>query len=330
MKNFYEWQYGLRDKINEVNSRLLKSIETDQKYLFDMAKYTIDAGGKRFRPLLTILSYEISCSEPYDKILDLAAGYELIHTASLIHDDIIDKSKYRRGRETLYSRDGVDNAIVVGDYLFAKAYELGSRYGKEVSKVMADGSSHLAEGQIIEALNIGNLSLDIETYNNIIKNKTAYFFSACAEGATMAAGADKTVRQKLSDFAFNMGMAFQITDDILDIVGNEQEMGKPTMVDLNHDVVTLPIIHALSNANSMDKKMLVGILKGEYNGPDYKEKFREILFKTGSLEYAFKIAKDYILKSVANLNGIGRSDDLGLLMDLALIVVDRINESGVI
>ncbi|MCL4453960.1 polyprenyl synthetase family protein [Ferroplasma sp.] len=330
MKNFYEWQYGLRDKINEVNSRLLESIKTDQEYLFDMAKYTIDAGGKRFRPLLTILSYEISCSEPYDKILDLAAGYELIHTASLIHDDIIDKSKYRRGRETLYSRDGVDNAIVVGDYLFAKAYELGSRYGKEVSKVMADGSSHLAEGQIIEALNIGNLSLDIETYNNIIKNKTAYFFSACAEGATMAAGADKTVRQKLSNFAFNMGMAFQITDDILDIVGNEQEMGKPTMVDLNHDVVTLPIIHALSNANPQDKKTLVGILKGEYKDADYKEKFREILFKTGSLEYAFKIAKDYILKSVANLNGIGRSDDLGLLMDLALIVVDRINESGVI
>ena len=146
----------------------------------------------------------------------------------------------------------------------------------------------------------------------------------------MAAGADKTVRQKLSNFEFNMGMAFQITDDILDIVGNEQEMGKPTMVDLNHDVVTLPIIHALSNANPQDKKTLVGILKGEYKDADYKEKFREILFKTGSLEYAFKIAKDYILKSVANLNGIGRSDDLGLLMDLALIVVDRINESGVI
>ena len=330
MKNFSEWQYGLRDKINEVNSRLLESIKTDQTYLFDMAKYTIDAGGKRFRPLLTILSYEISCDESYEKILDLAAGYELIHTASLIHDDIIDKSKYRRSRETLYSRDGIDNAIVVGDYLFAKAYELGSRYGKEVSRVMADGSSHLAEGQIIEALNIGNLELDIETYNNIIKNKTAYFFSACAEGATIAAGGNRVVRNKLTDFAFNMGMAFQITDDILDIVGNEKEMGKPTMVDLNHDVITLPIIHALSHSNSSDRDILVNILTGKYHAEDYKEKFRDVLFKTGSLDYAFKIAKGYILKSVENLNGIGRSDDLGLLMDLALIVVDRINESGVI
>ncbi|AGO60605.1 MULTISPECIES: polyprenyl synthetase family protein [Ferroplasma] len=330
MKNFYEWQYGLRDKINEVNSRLLQAIKTDQPYLFEMSKYTIDAGGKRFRPLLTILSYEISCNEPYDSILDLASGYELIHTASLIHDDIIDKSKYRRGRETLASRYGIDNAIVVGDYLFAKAYELGSRYGKVVSKVMADGSSHLAEGQIIEALNIGNLSLDIETYNKIIMNKTAYFFSACAEGATIAAMAPDNVRDKLSKFAYNMGMAFQITDDILDIVGNEKEMGKPTMVDLNHDVITLPIIHALSHVTGENKRTLVNILTGKYTDSDYKSKFRDILFKSGSLEYTFKIAKDYILKSVENLNGIGRSDDLGLLMDLALIVVDRINESGVI
>ncbi|WP_337859911.1 polyprenyl synthetase family protein [Ferroplasma sp.] len=330
MKNFYDWQYGLRDEINEVNSRLLSAIKTDQLYLFDMAKYTIDAGGKRFRPLLTILSYEISCSEPYEKILDLAAGYELIHTASLIHDDIIDKSEYRRGRKTLASRDGVDNAIVVGDYLFAKAYELGSRYGSDVSKIMADGSSHLAEGQIIEALNIGNLSLDIETYTNIIKNKTAYFFSACSEGATIAAGASDNVRIKLRDFAFNMGMAFQITDDILDIVGNEKDMGKPTMVDLNHDVITLPIIHALSHVPVEDKKILIDILTGKYREDDYKTQFREMLFRSGSLEYAFKVAKNYVLKSVENLNGIGRSEDLGLLMDLALIVVDRINESGVI
>ncbi|MEM0139432.1 MAG: polyprenyl synthetase family protein [Ferroplasma sp.] len=330
MKNFSDWQSGLRDEINEINVRLLDSIRTDQSFLYEMARYTIDAGGKRFRPLLTILSYEISCNRPYEKILDLACGYELIHTASLIHDDIIDKSRYRRGRETLVYRNGSDNAIVVGDFLFAKAYELGSRYGKEVSKVMADGSSHLAEGQIIEALNIGNLNLDINTYTEIIKNKTAYFFSACAEGATIAANADKDVSIKLKDFAYNMGMAFQITDDILDIVGNEKEMGKPTMVDLNHDVITLPIIHALENSDPAEKKILTDILNGNYRDKDYKSRFRDAIFRSGSLDYSFRIAKDYILKSVENLNGLGRSEDLNLLMDLALIVVDRINESGVV
>lgn len=330
MKSFYEWSSGLRDKINEVNERLLEAIKTDQGYLYEMSKYTIEAGGKRFRPLLTILSYEISSNKSYKNILDLAAGYELIHTASLIHDDIIDNSPYRRGKKTLSYKDGINNAIVVGDYLFAKAYELGSRYGKEVSKVMADASSRLAEGQILEAINIGNLDLDIETYMQIIKNKTADFFAACSLGATIAASVDKNISEKLTDFAYNMGMAFQITDDILDIVGNEKDMGKPTMVDLNHDVITLPIIYALKHSNNDDKNILVRILKNEYKEDDYKKIFKDILFRTNSLDYAFKIAKDYIMKSVENLNNIGRSDDIDLLMDLALIVVDRINESGVI
>ena len=330
MKIFYEWQSGLVNKINDINERLLKTIETEQKYLYSMSRYTIEAGGKRFRPLLTVLSYEISTDKPYENIIDLAAGYELIHTASLIHDDIIDNSSYRRGRKTLSEKEGINNAIVVGDYLFAKAYELGSRYGKEVSKIMADASSRLAEGQILEAENIGNLKMDIHTYTEIIKNKTAHFFAACSEGATIAANADVQVSHNLREFSFNMGMAFQITDDILDIVGNEKAMGKPTMVDLNHDIVTLPIIYALKNANERDRNKIINILTGKSREPDFKDVFKEILFETGALDYSFKIAKEYIMKSVTNLNNIGKSDNVNLLMDLALIVIDRINESGVI
>jgi len=227
-------------------------------------------------------------------------------------------------------KEGINNAIVVGDYLFAKAYELGSRYGKDVSKIMADASSRLAEGQILEAMNIGNINMDINTYELIIKNKTADFFAACAEGATLAAGADKNISENLKEFSFNMGMAFQITDDILDIVGNEKDMGKPTMVDLNHDVITLPIIHALRNASQEKRKIIKDILTGEYRDKDFKNVFKNILYELGSLEYSFNIAKDYITKSVSNLNKIKRSGDVDLLMDLALIVIDRINESGVV
>ncbi len=328
MKDFYDWQYSMRSKIAEINQRLLESIQTDEKYLYDMAKYTIEAGGKRFRPLLTILSFEIASGESYEKILDLATGYELIHTASLIHDDIIDHSDMRRGRYTLSYRDGINNAIVVGDYLFAKAYELGSRYGKEVSKIMADASSNLAEGQILEAENIGNLNMSEDIYLKIIENKTARFFAACALGATTAAGADYNISSKLSGFAYNMGMAFQITDDILDIIGNEKDMGKPAMVDLSHDVITLPIIYALKNNEYKDK--INDILTGNYKGSNLKDEFKKIIMETNALDHSFKVAKDYINKSVSYLSGIGRSRDLDLLMELAMIVIERIDEAGLI
>ncbi len=127
--DFLEWQKNLSTKIEKINARLLETVYCEQEELYSWARYTIEAGGKRFRPLLTILAYEIGCDRPYESILDLAAGYELIHTASLIHDDIIDNASFRRGLPTLNVKIGVNNAIVVADYLFAKAYELGSRYG---------------------------------------------------------------------------------------------------------------------------------------------------------------------------------------------------------
>lgn len=328
MKDFLEWEIGLHGKVEEINERLIESIFSDQEDLYRMSKYIIEAGGKRFRPLLTILAYEISSDEPYEKILDLAAGYELIHTASLIHDDIIDNAGTRRGKPTLNAKEGVNNAIVVGDYLFAKAYELGSRYGPVVSKIMADGSSRLAEGQILEAINLGNLSLSEDTYLEIISKKTAHFFAACAHGATTAAGADQNITNSLTNFAFNLGMAFQVTDDILDIVGDEERIGKPVFADISHSAITLPIIYALQNSNDAQKARLTGIIRGRDSRADSRDKAKEIFVKTGALDYSFAKAKDYTQKALNSLKLSGKSPDLDLLMELAMIVIERIEQMG--
>ncbi|MGC8609705.1 MAG: polyprenyl synthetase family protein, partial [Thermoplasmata archaeon] len=292
MKSFLEWESALHRKVEEVNERLYSIIRTDEPDLDRMSRYTIEAGGKRFRPLLTILAYQSSTDESYKNILDLAAGYELIHTASLIHDDIIDDSSLRRGRETLNYKDGIDNAIVVGDYLFAKAYELGSRYGPRVSKIMADASSRLAEGQILEAMNLKNLDITEETYYKIIENKTAHFFEACALGATVAAGADEDTMKNLSKFAFNLGMAFQVTDDILDITGDDKYTGKPTFVDIKHDALTLPIIYALKNSEEADRNTILNMLENKEEID--KKRLKEIFLKSGSIDYSFAVAKKFI------------------------------------
>ena len=325
MRNFIDWELGLHGKVDEVNRRLLEIIYTDQTDLYEMAKYTVEAGGKRFRPLLTILAYEVSCDLPYQNILDLAAGYELIHTASLIHDDIIDNSSTRRGKPTLNNIYGLNHAIVVGDYLFAKAYEMGSRYGPVVSKIMADASSRLAEGQTLEAVNLGNMHMTEETYIEIISNKTAHFFEACAMGATNAAGASESISTSLRDFAFNLGMAFQVTDDILDIVGDSAKLGKPVFVDIKHNAITLPIIHTLRKADpEVTKEILEALKRGDDSGID--KRFKELMVTTGAIDYSFQVAKAYSQKALKALRLAERSPDLDLLMELAMIVVERIEE----
>ena len=325
MKDFYEWGAGLGLKVSEVNSRLIETIHSEQENLFKMAKYTIDAGGKRFRPLLTILAYQISTDNDYHNILDLAAGYELIHTASLVHDDIIDKAATRRGRPTVNSVFGIDDAIVVGDYLFAKAYELGSRYGPLVSKIMADASSRLAEGQILESVNLGNLNIQEKTYIEIISNKTARFFEACAIGATVVASASQQVTQSLKDFSYNLGMAFQVTDDILDIIGDPNKIGKPVFTDIKHSALTIPLIHALNSSSRQYRGELVQLL-GDPSNPSNDKRIKEIVVESGALDYSFSIARNYTDGALESIKNSKRTPDLDLLIELAMMVVERIQE----
>ncbi|HLH85945.1 MAG TPA: polyprenyl synthetase family protein, partial [Thermoplasmataceae archaeon] len=324
-RDFLEWEHGLHGKVDEVNQRLLEAIYTDQPDLYRMSRYTIEAGGKRFRPLLTILAFEISSEEHYSRIMDLAAGYELIHTASLIHDDIIDNASTRRGRPTLNAIEGTANAIVVGDYLFAKAYELGSRYGPVVSKIMADASSRLAEGQTLEAFNLGNLGIPESVYYEIISNKTARFFEACALGATTAAGAPSYVVKSLAEFAYNLGMAFQITDDILDIVGNPDKLGKPVFSDLRHNAITLPLIH-LREALPKDQWARVVQLMDSNSKESSETEIKKAMLSAGSIDYAFEVARKYSEKALNALKNSPKSPDINLLMELAMIVIQRINE----
>ena len=324
MKNIKEWELGLRDKIFKINNRLIEVVSSVEPHLDEMAKYTIEAGGKRVRPLHTILSYSISGKNDYDYILDLAVSNELVHTASLIHDDVMDSSEMRRGRETLYHKYGIYNAIVVGDYLFTKGYELASKYGKDVAKVLAWGASKLAEGQVREYSNMGNLDISEETYIKIISDKTANFFAACAQAAAMAGGADENTQMNLHQFAYEMGLAFQITDDILDIVGDQGVTGKPIFNDIKQSTITLPIIYALNHGNKY-RSELRNLIVNPSGGKERDERIKSILADSGALDYSFKQAKFHSEKSIEYLGKTGKSPSLDTLMDLSLLVIDRVS-----
>ncbi len=326
MRDIREWELSLNDKIFTINNRLIEVVSSVEPHLDAMAKYTIEAGGKRVRPILTLLSYNIAGNGNYEDAIDLAVSNELVHTASLIHDDVMDNSGLRRGRETLYHKHGIYNAIVVGDYLFTKGFELASQYGQEVAKVLAWGASKLAEGQVREYYNMGNLEMNEDTYMRIISDKTANFFAACAKAAAMAGGADKEIQQDLHNFGYQMGMAFQITDDILDIVGDQNETGKPLFNDLKQSTVTLPLIYAL-NGDPGTAEQFRNLLISNDGKPERNEQIKEILAKSGALDYSFKRAKYHSEKSIEYLGKTGKSPSLDTLMDLSLLVIDRVSSA---
>ena len=326
MKDIREWELSLADKIFIINNRLIEVVSSVESHLDSMAKYTIEAGGKRVRPILTLLSYSVAGNGGYEDAIDLAVSNELVHTASLIHDDVMDKSDLRRGRETLFHKYGIYNAIVVGDYLFTKGFELASQYGQEVAKVLAWGASKLAEGQVREYFNMGNLEMSEDTYIRIISDKTANFFAACAKAAAMAGGASKEIQQDMHNFAYQMGLAFQITDDILDIVGDQSETGKPIFNDLKQSTITLPIIYALARDGERGgefRKILTSNIPAE----ERNKRIKEALANTGALDYSFERAKYHSEKSIEYLGKTGKSPSLDTLMDLSLLVIDRVSSA---
>jgi octaprenyl-diphosphate synthase len=326
MKEPFLINSGLNKRVEQINARINEILVSESPDLDEMAKYTSLAGGKRLRPLMAILAYQISSQyEDIERILDLAIAYELIHTASLVHDDIIDGAITRRGKPSLNYKYGMANAIVVADYLFAVAYGLGSKYGTEISQIMASAATKLAEGQINESINLGNLNISEEKYFEIISGKTAFFFGAGAKCAALAANADVITVNSMFQFAYNVGMAFQITDDILDIVGSEEAMGKPIFTDIKHNAITLPVIFALKSNDEKLVNHLKLVINGQRQDEESVDIARAFILKSGGIDYSISKAKWFMDQAMAALKNTKKTPDLEILLELASSIISRIS-----
>jgi octaprenyl-diphosphate synthase len=326
MKEPFLMNSGLTKIVEQINRRISEILVSESPELDEMSRYTSIAGGKRLRPLMAILAYQISSEyEDIQKILDLAIAYELIHTASLVHDDIIDGASMRRGRPSLNFKYGMANAIVVADYLFAVAYGLGSRYGATISQIMAVAATKLAEGQINESINLGNLNITEEKYFEIISGKTAYFFGAGAKCAAIAANADPKTIDSMFDFAYNVGMAFQITDDILDLIGSEESMGKPVFTDIKHNAITLPIIYALLSDDTKMVNHLRLVMNGQRQDKESIDIAKAFILNSGGIDYSVSRAKKFMDNAMAALKNTRKTPDLEILLELASSIISRIS-----
>lgn len=215
-----------------VEKELQSVVNSDVDILTDAGLHLIKSGGKRLRPQLSILAYLAAGGENVAEVAPIGAAIEMVHTATLVHDDINDHSMMRRGKLTVHAKWGRTFALLAGDYLFTKVYELMAPFGAEYNVIMSDACTKLVEGETLQAQAAKAGEMDRETYKTIISRKTASLFEAGARMGAMLAGAEEKLIEALSSYAYNLGLTFQIVDDILDIIGDPETMGKPVGTDL--------------------------------------------------------------------------------------------------
>ncbi|WP_374686836.1 polyprenyl synthetase family protein [Promineifilum sp.] len=221
-----------REGIEAVEEVLLAAIDSEVPLLNDASRHILSSGGKHLRPHIALLSYLAVGGTDLQEAAPLAAAVEMVHTATLVHDDINDHSLLRRGRPSVHARWGRTFALLTGDYMFAKVYVMMAPFGPAYNVIMANACSQLVEGETLQAVAAKAGTIDRETYKRIVSLKTASLFEAAGRMGALRGGGEPHVVEALAEYAYNVGIAFQVIDDILDVIGNPEALGKPVGADV--------------------------------------------------------------------------------------------------
>ena len=312
------------DAMRDLVNANLESIIAEQSSVFgevaEVSGQVLLAGGKRIRPIMVMLAFELAGGEDIDEIIPFAMSNEFIHTASLVHDDINDESLTRRGHETIHAKLGQAKAIIAGDWLFSQGFGLGGRYDESVVEVMAHYCSRLASAEFTQIDHILDLSTTPEDYLEIVRGKTAGPFAAGCKGAGLIANASEEAISKLFEFGMQIGIAFQLVDDLLDIRGDER-MGKPRGSDIYEGKMTLPIIHALTILHGEQRARFAKIINNFEDS--LFDELISLLNIGDSLNYTEILIKTHLERAMENLEIFPDSDAKQLLKHLVDIIQNR-------
>ena len=306
--------------MRDVDGVIRTRLDSDVVLINTVADYIIGAGGKRLRPAVLLLVARALGYTGGAHVL-LAAVIEFIHTATLLHDDVVDESDLRRGRSTANAMFGNAASVLVGDFLYSRSFQMMVDVGSmRVMRILADATNRIAEGEVLQLLNIHDPSVDEERYFGVVERKTATLFEAGARIAAVLAGAGPEQEEKCARYGASLGRAFQITDDVLDYSGHAEDIGKRLGDDLREGKVTLPLIHALRSA-APDQRELVARAVRDGNG-DFGAIAR-IVTDNGSLAYSLKLAQREADEGRLAVESLPPSDSRDSLIHLLAFAVDR-------
>jgi octaprenyl-diphosphate synthase len=304
-----------------VDSLIRRRLASDVVLINQVAEYIVGAGGKRLRPMLLLLTAGAFGHRGADAH-QLAAVVEFIHTATLLHDDVVDESDLRRGRSTANAVWGNAASVLVGDFLYSRSFQLMVELDRiEVMRILADTTNAIAEGEVLQLLHVRNPDTDETAYLRVIERKTAVLFAAATRLGALLAGCDAATQQRLYDYGFNLGYAFQIADDVLDYASDAETMGKNLGDDLAEGKATLPLIHAIAHSNDATRERLrTAVEHGDTNAmPDVLAAIRA----SGGLDYSRARAGEYAEAAKRMLDGLEENDYVTALRGLAHYAVNR-------
>jgi octaprenyl-diphosphate synthase len=310
-----------RDDMEAVDRLISTSLESDVALVSQVSRYIVASGGKRLRPLIVLLAAR-AFGYDGEQHVRAAAIIEFIHTATLLHDDVVDSSSRRRGKESANTVFGNQASVLVGDFLYSRAFQMMVDIGRmRVMQILADATNTIAAGEVLQLMNIHDPDTTEEAYRQVIYRKTARLFEAGAQIAAVLAERSEADEGALIEYGRNLGMAFQLVDDALDFDASPDELGKNLGDDLAEGKATLPLIYAMQRGSAAEREVIRNaILQG---GLDDLESIQSIIESTGALQYTAARAQEAADVAIGALSGIPGSDYKQALVAIAEFSVRR-------
>ncbi|MFL2932518.1 MAG: polyprenyl synthetase family protein [bacterium] len=321
---FSEIMNLLSSDLEEVEKEIKKNFYSDVVLIPDVSEYLSSSGGKRIRPLLLLLSSR-ACGYSGHKAIKLSCVVEFIHTATLLHDDVVDGADVRRGNPSANSKWGNEASVLVGDFLFAKSFELmSSEEDTRIMKTMSEACTLLSEGEVLQLINLYNTDITEEEYLKVVFRKTAALIAASCKLGAILSDSPNQIIESFNSYGKNIGYSFQLIDDALDYMGDENETGKKIGNDLIDGNITLPLLHLLSNIDEIRKERLKKIILESKVILEEDQSFvLKLMDEYSSVEYTRNLAKRYAENAKSSLSVIEKSENLDSLISLADFIVDR-------
>lgn len=309
------------DDFQAVNSKIIEQLHSRVDLVENIGHYITEAGGKRLRPLLALLAAN-ACAYKGDKHIELAVIIEFIHTATLLHDDVVDISSLRRGRATANANWGNAPSVLVGDFIYSRAFQMLVKLGDmDIMALLSDTTNQIAEGEVLQLTKAGDANCSREDYLRVIRDKTAILFAAALKGAAMVSEADKATQEALFNYGLDLGIAFQLADDVLDYEGDAEVMGKNVGDDLAEGKPTLPLIYSIETSDATDAKLVIDAI--EQKSAANISAIVALVQRNGALDYTREFAQSYVDSAQAHLQILPNSAYKDALMRLAELALNR-------